>query len=71
MSTIGRAIAFVAVALATTSPVLESDPLDQVRGDGKRGIRVVEAHMSAEEIAESRRLAQASRPQEPTRLRPN
>jgi hypothetical protein len=53
------------------SLALESDLPDQVRSDAKHDIRVVEAHMSADEIAESRRLVQAWRPQKPTRIPPN
>lgn len=53
------------------SLALESDLPDQFRGDAKRDIRVVEAHMSADEIAESQRLAQAWRPQKPTRIPSN
>jgi len=53
------------------SLALASDISDDVRGDVKHDVNVVEPHMSADEIQESRRRVQAWQPHKPTQLPPD
>jgi TPR repeat protein len=52
------------------SLALRGDISDDVRDGVKHDIKLVETHMSADEIAESRRLTQAWQPKKPTQLPP-
>ncbi len=53
------------------SLALASDISDDVRSDVKHDIKLVEAHMNADEIQESRRRVQAWQPRRPAQLPPD